>query len=57
MSDTITAIATPAGEGGVCVIRISGKESLAIASELFRSGEGKSVGEFTPHRIYFGEVR
>ncbi|MZG30557.1 MAG: hypothetical protein F3741_07075, partial [Nitrospinae bacterium] len=35
MKDTITAIATPPGEGGIAVIRISGDKALNIASKLF----------------------
>lgn len=33
-SDTIAAIATPSGTGGVCIIRISGAQALAIAKRL-----------------------
>ena len=36
-NDTIVAIATPLGEGGISVIRISGKNALPIASKLFHS--------------------
>lgn len=32
--DTIAAIATPSGTGGVCIIRISGAQALAIAKQL-----------------------
>lgn len=35
LSETIAAIATPPGEGGVAIIRISGKEALPIANRLF----------------------
>lgn len=33
--DTICAIATPIGEGGVSIIRISGENVLKIASKIF----------------------
>ena len=36
MSDTITAIATPVGAGGINIIRLSGPASLTIATRLFR---------------------
>jgi tRNA modification GTPase len=36
VDDTIAAIATPVGSGGVAVIRVSGSEALAIAGRLFR---------------------
>ena len=35
--DTICAIATPIGEGGVAIIRISGESALNIASKIFIS--------------------
>jgi len=39
MKDTITALATPPGESGLAVIRVSGNETIRIVSKLFR---GKS---------------
>ncbi len=56
MSDTITAIATPVGEGGLSVIRLSGPQSLAIASILFRPSSSANLKEFIPQRVYFGEI-
>ena len=57
MSDTIAAIATPLGEGGVSLVRISGKDSLTIASSLFHPAQRGSLTECKPHRVYFGEIR
>ncbi len=48
MEDTIAAVATPYGEGGIGIIRISGENSLHILKKIFRtnvSGEGKSTIE------------
>ena len=42
MNDTITAIATPPGEGGIGIIRISGEGALAIALALFHPVTSKS---------------
>ena len=36
LSDTIVAISTPPGKGGVAIIRISGNDALAIGEKLFR---------------------
>ncbi|HCX26201.1 MAG TPA: tRNA uridine-5-carboxymethylaminomethyl(34) synthesis GTPase MnmE, partial [Cellvibrionales bacterium] len=33
-NDTITAIATAAGKGGIGIVRLSGPKSLAIAAQL-----------------------
>jgi tRNA modification GTPase len=56
--DTIAAIATPLGEGGLAVIRISGPQALAVADRCF-----VSVGESpvrpsaaASHTIHFGHV-
>jgi tRNA modification GTPase len=56
--DTIAAIATPLGEGGLAVIRVSGSQALAVADKIF-SPVGKS--SFKPsaantHTIHFGHV-
>ena len=52
--DTITAIATPLGAGGIGIVRISGPQAEAIGLKLFRSG--KPIGSFETHRLYFGDV-
>ena len=43
MSDTIAAISTAQGAGGIGVIRISGKEAKEIADRVFRSPTGKKL--------------
>ncbi|HTL71184.1 MAG TPA: tRNA uridine-5-carboxymethylaminomethyl(34) synthesis GTPase MnmE [Candidatus Eisenbacteria bacterium] len=43
--DTIAAVATPPGEGGIGTIRLSGREALRIADAAFRSRSGKPVAE------------
>jgi len=51
--DTIVAIATPIGEGGISVIRISGKESIIIADRGFK---GKvSPNKARTHTLHFGK--
>ncbi|MCX7994030.1 MAG: tRNA uridine-5-carboxymethylaminomethyl(34) synthesis GTPase MnmE [Fimbriimonadales bacterium] len=52
-SDTIAAIATPPGEGGIGVIRISGEGATEIAERVFRR---KSKTPLQARRVYFGEV-
>ena len=36
--DTIAAISTPPGEGGIGIVRISGDEAIKIADKLYRMG-------------------
>ncbi len=54
MYDTITAIATPPGEGGIGIIRISGADAYTIAMRIFHSTSGKSLA---PQKVIFGEIR
>ena len=56
--DTIAAIATPLGEGGLAVVRISGSEALAIGDKSF-SPVGKSSmkpSQAATHTIHYGKI-
>lgn len=55
-SDTIAAIATPPGKGGVAIIRLSGGEPLKIAAKMFMPSGKCGVSEFLPQRMYPGEI-
>lgn len=48
--ETIAAIATPAGEGGVAIIRISGDQAVSVAAKLF-SGP---VASYPSHTVHYG---
>jgi tRNA modification GTPase len=52
--DTIAAIATPAGVGGVGLIRVSGPSAEGIARRLFRPSRPLAV--FLSHHLYHGEI-
>lgn len=52
-NDTIAAIATAPGEGGVAIVRISGAEAIRVASALF-SGP---VDQYKTHTAHYGKVR
>lgn len=54
LADTIVAIATPPGEGGVGVIRFSGPDSVGIASTFFRALDGIGLGMQPPRLMSFG---
>jgi tRNA modification GTPase len=51
--DTIAAIATPPGEGGLGVVRLSGPEALMIGRRIFRPIR---PGPLRPYRLRFGHV-
>lgn len=54
MQDCISAISTPAGTGGVAIIRISGDDALQVALKMFVPA-GK-VTVFEPNRMYAGKI-
>ncbi|GFN23105.1 tRNA uridine-5-carboxymethylaminomethyl(34) synthesis GTPase MnmE [Thermanaeromonas sp. C210] len=54
IEDTIAAIATPPGEGGIGIVRISGPEALRIGREIFRPRKGAPLGAAESHRMRLG---
>jgi len=56
LEDTIIAIATPPGFGGLGVVRISGRKALAVAGRIFEAKPGKKK-RFPVRRAVFGSVR
>ncbi|HRF24976.1 MAG TPA: 50S ribosome-binding GTPase, partial [Chitinophagaceae bacterium] len=52
--DTIVAIATPPGVGAIGVIRLSGKQAIAIANELFHS---KNLLDVPSHSLHVGLLK
>ncbi|MDA8217573.1 MAG: tRNA uridine-5-carboxymethylaminomethyl(34) synthesis GTPase MnmE [Dehalococcoidales bacterium] len=57
LDDTIAAISTPIGEGGIGIVRLSGPRALAIARSLFRRAAGGEQRRFQSHCLYYGQVR
>ena len=56
LEDTIIAIATPPGFGGLGIVRISGKRALAVAGKVFQAKSGVK-GPFPARRPIFGAIR
>lgn len=54
-NDTIAAIATPPGQGGIGVIRVSGTEAFALAQPLFHYA-GKASGLPPSHVLTYGRI-
>jgi tRNA modification GTPase len=53
-TDTIAAIATPVGEGGVGIVRLSGGEALAQLRRIFRPRRGGD--RFRPQQLRYGRI-
>ncbi len=58
LSDTIAAIATPLGEGGLAVVRLSGAKAFAVADQSFQPvGKSSLKPSAAPtHTIQFGKI-
>jgi len=56
IADTIAAISTPAGEGGIGIVRLSGKAALRIADEIFVSASGIKPSGFKTYTTHYGTV-
>lgn len=54
MEDTIAAIATPPGIGGIGIIRVSGPKATDIARLLFKSSKGDDA--YRSHHLYHGDI-
>jgi len=54
--DTIVAISTPIGEGGIGIVRLSGPDAIEIASRLFRSPRGIDIKNAPTHTIHYGHI-
>ncbi len=55
-NDTIVAIATPNGEGGISSIRLSGEEAISIADKIFRTKSGVPLTEKEGYTAAYGQI-
>ncbi|MEE6693380.1 tRNA uridine-5-carboxymethylaminomethyl(34) synthesis GTPase MnmE [Lactiplantibacillus plantarum] len=51
--DTIAAISTPPGEGGISIIRISGDQTFNVVTQIFK---GKDLSRVQSHTINYGHI-
>jgi tRNA modification GTPase len=54
--ETIVALATPSGAGAIAIIRLSGKEAITIAAQVFESVSGKDITKQKTHTIHLGHI-
>lgn len=55
-NDTIAAISTPLGEGGIGIVRLSGPEAFRIVNRLFRSPQKNKPGFPRARYLYYGHI-
>tara|TARA_B110000285_G_C15114853_1_gene613455 strand:+ start:1016 stop:2431 length:1416 start_codon:yes stop_codon:yes gene_type:complete len=56
-TDTIVALATPAGAGAIAVIRLSGDDAISIGSSIFNSISGKILSKQKTHTVHLGHIK
>ncbi len=56
LNDTITAISTPPGEGGIGIVRLSGKNALSIANKIFKAKNKKRITGNNSFTLCYGHV-
>ncbi|MDP2920981.1 MAG: tRNA uridine-5-carboxymethylaminomethyl(34) synthesis GTPase MnmE [Candidatus Omnitrophota bacterium] len=56
LDDTIVAVSTPIGEGGIGIVRLSGKHSLQIADSIFLSKDAKKPSRFKTYTVHYGHI-
>lgn len=56
IDDTIAAISTATGNGGIGIVRLSGSEAVEICDKIFVSPKGKKLSQQKSHTIHFGNI-
>jgi tRNA modification GTPase len=54
--DTIAAVSTPPGQGGIGIVRISGNESFGILERIFKPAGNAAIVDFKSHTIHYGQI-
>jgi tRNA modification GTPase len=54
--DTIAAVSTVLGEGGISIIRVSGDKCLGIVDSIFKAKNGKNLSDMKPYTMRYGHI-
>ncbi len=54
--DTIASISTALGNGGIGIVRVSGKNAVSVVDRIFQSKSGKCLAEAKSHTIHYGFI-
>lgn len=55
-NDIIAAISTPAGVGGIAIVRLSGKGCISLVDQVFESIKRKKLVDMKPNTMHFGTI-
>ncbi|TAM38314.1 tRNA uridine-5-carboxymethylaminomethyl(34) synthesis GTPase MnmE, partial [bacterium] len=56
VDDTIAAISTPIGQGGIGIVRLSGKEAINIAARVFVPKDKNKPSQFKTYTMHYGRI-
>lgn len=56
-NDTIAAISTSLGEGGIGIVRLSGTSAIKIAEKVFSSPNKKKLSSSRSHTVHYGHIK
>ncbi len=56
LTDTIAAVATPLGEGGLAVLRLSGAEAVTVAERSYVSPARTALSQVPTHTLHYGHI-
>ncbi len=56
LDDTIVAISTPLGQGAIGIVRLSGKDAVSIADQMFIPKKGRRASQFKNFTVHYGKV-
>jgi tRNA modification GTPase len=56
IDDTVAGIATPPGEGGIAIVKISGSKSIDIVKDIFITKSGKCLDRLANRYFYLGKI-
>jgi len=56
LDDTIAAISTPLGEGGIGIVRMSGERSAGILERIFKPASARGRDSLAPRRLTLGNI-
>lgn len=54
MAETIAAVSTPSGEGGIGIVRISGELAISVADKVFKSFDGRTLTDINGYSALYG---
>ncbi len=55
--DTIAAISTPLGEGGIGIVRLSGKDSIEVVEKIFTSPRKRRLRNVASYKLIYGHIQ